>query len=427
MNERLFQYIWHQQLFNSNDLRLTNGESVEILFPGIPNPNQGPDFLEARIRTSFQTTWIGQVELHIKASDWFKHFHNEDSNYENVILHVVWENDQIIFEDLPTLVLEDRIAAMLVKRYSELMHMRSFIPCQSIFPVESFNEAKDFMMHLAKERLERKSKHIIHELQLNKHHWEEVLWWHIARAFGGTINGEAFESMFRSVPLKVFMRHKIQIHQVESLMFGQAGLLNEPCEDDYVLLLKREYTFLKKKYKLNPVKIPLHFLRMRPRNFPTIRLAQLAMLLHSTQLSFNLFKELDDIRKAKEFFEITANDFWHYHYSLEDTCDFQPKNTGNDFIWSVIINAIIPVLNAYAIFHNDHVLVEKLISWLSLIPFEKNKVVRGFQRLGCRSANALHSQALIELKQQYCDERKCLECSFGKILLCDKAERGTSH
>lgn len=417
MNESLFQYIWHQQLFNTDNLRLTNGEPIEIFFPGIPNVNQGPDFLEARIRISHQATWIGQVELHIRASDWFRHFHNEDSNYENVILHVVWDNDQLIFEDLPTLVLQDRVAGMLINRYDEWMNMRSFIPCENMFSMDCFKEAVEFTNRLVSERLSRKSARISSELSLNKPHWEEVLWCQIARVFGGTINGEAFEAMFRSIPFKVFMRHKHQIHQLESLMFGQCGLLNDPCEDDYVILLQREYGFLKKKYQLTPVKIPLHFLRMRPKNFPTIRLAQLAMLMHCSTISFNYFRELEDIVHAKSLFEITANDFWHYHYSLKDTSDFQPKKTGNDLIWSVIINAIIPVLSAYASFHKDALLQNKMEQWLSIIPAETNKVVKGFKALGLQCTSAFQSQSLIELKQQYCDKKKCLECMLGKKFL----------
>ncbi len=416
MNERLFQYIWQHQLYQCRDMTLDNGEPVEILFAGIYNENQGPDFLEAKVRIG-AATWMGQVELHIKASDWFRHSHQDDVNYDNVILHVVWENDLPVMEGLPTLVLQDRVANTLVTRYEKLMQDRSFIPCQQLLLKEQGFAYEDFFKTLLEQRFERKAHDLTLQLKQNNFYWEELLWWQVSRAFGGHINADAFEEIARSIRLNILLRHKQQIHQLEGMLLGQSGLLEGPFEDDYIVLLKKEYVFLRKKYHLDPIKNKLHFLRMRPISFPTVRLAQLAMLLYNRGISFNYFRSHHDVIDAAAWFEVTANDFWHYHYTLEEKGSFQPKSTGRALCQNIMINAVIPLLWCYGQFYRDEKLKQQCYDWLRQLPAESNKVTRGFGQLGIKPVNAWDTQSLIELKKHYCDERRCLECEIGKNLL----------
>ncbi|MGZ5246566.1 MAG: DUF2851 family protein [Flavitalea sp.] len=421
MNEQLFQYIWQEQSFNTKELKLTSGENLKIIDPGMINRNQGPDFLDAKIRIG-DTIWAGPIELHIKASDWFKHFHNEDLNYDLVILHVVWENDLIISEDLPTLILQDRISVLMLNRFNTLMSNRSFIPCQELIKADRSELPLEFTTILIQSRLKRKAAKIIELVSDLNFHWEEVFWRQLARSFGGTVNGEAFFAMASSIPLTILSRHREQIHQLESLLLGQSNLLHENYGDSYLVMLQKEYQFLRKKYGLRPIRQKMQFLRMRPPGFPTIRLAQLAMLLRSQSQLFMLIRDHEDLNAAMSIFDVTANDFWHYHFLLNETGPFQPKRLGWDSICGIFINAVIPLLYAYAEYYRDMELHKRIDKWLRQLPAENNSIIRRFVDLGFCSSSALETQSLYELKSQYCDLKKCLECEIGSRLLGKQAE-----
>jgi len=421
MNEHLFQYIWQEQSFNTKELKITSGENLEIIDPGFLNSNQGPDFLDAKLRIG-GTIWVGPVELHIKASDWFKHFHNEDLNYDRVILHVVWENDLVISEDLPTLVLQDRISVLMLNRFHTLMNNRSFIPCQELIKQEKVFLSGEFIQSLIKSRLKRKAFKINELAKDLNYHWEEIFWRQLARSFGGTVNGEAFIAMASTLPLTILSRHREQIHQLESLLLGQCNLLHENYGDSYLVMLQKEYHFLRKKYGLKPIRQKMQFLRMRPSGFPTIRLAQLAMLLRTQSQLFMLIRDHEDLDAAMSIFDVTANDFWHYHYLLNETGPFQPKRLGWDSICSIFLNAVIPLLYVYADYYRNEVLIERIDLWLSKLPVENNNIIRRFKELGFSAKNAMETQSLYELKAQYCDQRKCLDCGIGNRLLGKQAE-----
>lgn len=421
MNERLFQYIWQQQSFNTKELKLTTGENLEIVHPGYLNRNQGPDFLDAKIRIE-DTTWLGPVELHIKASDWFKHFHNEDLNYDPVILHVVWENDMVISEDLPTLVLQDRISVLMLNRFHSLMNNRSFIPCQELLKQDKVVFSEEFIEILIKSRLKRKASKITELATDLNYHWEEIFWRQLARSFGGTVNGDAFFAMASTLPLTILSRHREQIHQLECLLLGQSNLLHENYGDSYLVMLQKEYHFLGKKYGLKPIRQKMQFLRMRPSGFPTIRLAQLAMLLRSQSQLFMLIRDHEDLNSALSIFDVTANDFWHYHYLLNESGPFQPKRLGWDSICNIFLNAVIPLLYVYADYYRDIELFKRIDLWLYQLPAENNSIIRRFKELGFSAINALETQALYELKSQYCEQKKCLDCFLGNRLLGKQAE-----
>jgi hypothetical protein len=415
MTERLLQFIWQFQYFSKTQLETVDNESLTILHPGQYNTHQGPDFFDAKIRIA-GTLWAGTVELHIKTSDWDKHKHNTDCKYENVILHVVWEDDGGN-NTLPLLELKSRIPKLLLQRYEELMMSATFIPCSKSIHSVSALTWTSWKDRLLAERLLRKAETVKQYLSENKGHWEETFWWLLARNFGMHVNSEAFEAVARSIPLSMLARHKNQIHQLEALLLGQAGLLDEQFTEDYPRMLQKEYRFSSRKQQILKVHTPVLFLRMRPGNFPSIRLAQLAMLIHTSAHLFSRIKEMATLKEVKECFNITANDYWHYHYRLDKPSGFKKKNLGTAMIDNIIINTICPVLFAYGCYHKEEQYKDKALQWLRGTVAETSSITRGFRQMGVAMEDAADTQALLELKQAYCDQRKCLDCSIGNVIL----------
>jgi len=431
MNERLLQFIWQFQYFNKGELTTNRGEPVGILFTGNYNTNQGPDFSNAMIRIG-NTTWAGSVELHIKTSDWNKHQHQHDNNYNNVILHVVWEDDGSLIgvpatateqsgylpgSEIPVLALKGRVSTILLQRYEEWMHAVSFIPCEKTIHTVNDITWKSWKERLLVERLLRKAARVELYLAQSNFHWEETCWWLLARNFGISVNADAFEAIARSVPARILAKHKSQVLQLEALLLGQAGMLSGTFIDKYPLLLQREYHFLKEKYQLQPVHQPVHFLRMRPGNFPTIRLAQLAMLISGTAHLFSKLKETESLAEVVRGFDVTANDYWHYHYRFDEPASFKKKKLGSSMTDTIIINTVAPVLFAYGHYHDEHAYKEKAIKWLGETAAETNNITKGFRQLGIEHKNATDSQALTELKNEYCSKKRCLECGIGNAIL----------
>ncbi|HEX7904591.1 MAG TPA: DUF2851 family protein [Chitinophagaceae bacterium] len=415
MTERLLQFIWQFQYFNRNALSTLDGEAIQVLLPGHYNTNQGPDFTNAKIKIG-TTTWAGTIELHVKTADWKKHKHHSDKNYKNVILHVVWEDDETR-NAVPVLELKSRVSRLLLHRYNELMQTTGFIPCEKNITSIKDITWKSWQERLLAERLLRKAKTIETFLQQNNYHWEETFWWLLARNFGMKVNADAFESVARSIPINILAKQKYQVHQIEALLLGQAGLLKEAAEEDYPQLLQKEYKFQESKHGLHPIHLPLHFLRMRPGNFPTVRLAQLAMLVHESAHLFSKIKEAGSVKDVKRWFDVTANDYWHYHYRFDETSPYKKKKLGEVMIDNIIINTIAPVLFAYGSYHGEQKYKDKALQWLGETSAEKNVITKGFQELGIKNETAFDSQALIELKNEYCTKKRCLECVVGNSLL----------
>ena len=424
------QFIWQFQYFNKNELCTQNGERLQVLVPGRYNFNQGPDFLDGRIIID-ETTWAGTIELHVKTSDWSRHKHQDDKNYNNVVLHVVWEddesstraagssgnNDRKPSPDAPVLELQTRIPKILLQRYDDLLQSTSFIPCE-----KSIGQVKEITWNSWKEsllaaRLMRKAVVVQNYLTQSNYHWEETFWWILAKNFGMKVNGEGFEAIARSLPLTILAKHKSQLLQLEALLLGQGGLLQQKFVDKYPKLLQREYTFLQRKYDLQPVPIPLHSLRMRPVNFPAVRLAELAMLVHNSAHLFSQIKEAATPADIRRFFEVTANDYWHYHYHFDEASSFKPKKTGASMIDNIIINTVAPVLFAYGNYYGDNFYKVRAIDCLEEVAAEKNSITERFHSLGIENRNARDSQALIELRNEFCDKKRCLECSVGDAIL----------
>lgn len=417
------QFIWQFQYFNKNELCTQNGEPLFILAAGQYNVNQGPDFTDARVIIG-NTTWAGTIELHIKTGDWNRHKHHDDRNYNNVILHVVWEDDgaytghpSYLQQGVAVLELKSRVPKILLQRYEDLMQSAAFIPCQ-----KSIQSVKDITWSSWKEsllamRLMRKAGVVEEYLKQNNFHWEETFWWLLARNFGMKVNGEAFEAIARSLPLTLLARHKNQLHQLEALLMGQGGLLENNFTEKYPGMIQSEYRFLQRKYNLQPISMPLHLLRMRPGNFPAVRLAELAKLVHESVHLFARIKEAASANAIRHLFDITANDYWHYHYHYDEASSFRKKKIGEAMIDNIIINTVVPVLFAYGNYHNDEKTKWRALECLEQVRPEKNRITHGFRTLNIRAINARDSQALIELRNEFCEKRKCLECALGNAIL----------
>lgn len=418
--EKLLQFIWQFGYYNNSDLTTTEGDKLSIVFPGTPNKNGGPDFTAAKLKIG-DATFFGNVELHLKTSDWEKHHHQTDAQYNNVILHVVFQHDKKLTHAIPVFELEPRISTLLLERYNFLLNADSFVPCYASIASVANLTWVSWKERLLVERLTRKSAQVLSLLTESNNHWEETLWWLLARNFGIKVNADAFEAMAKSIPLNVLAKHQSSIHQLEALLFGQAGLLNAEFEEEYPKLLQREYSYLQKKLSLTPVFISLQFLRMRPVNFPTVRLAQLAAFIHSSVHLFSKLLESKEVAEVKALFEVTVNDYWHYHYTFQQASPFKKKTLGEDAIDNIIINTVVPVLFAYGLRQKEERHKNKALRWLEEVEGEENSITKGFAALGVKSRTAYDSQALIELRNEYCTRKKCLQCSVGNAILKKEA------
>lgn len=416
MNEQLLQYIWHRQLFSNTSLCTSDGECLEILDRGQWNHDQGPDFLGAVIRLS-GLTWAGNIELHNQTKDWLAHGHQHDPGYENVILHVVWEHTGNMDPGIPVLELKNRVSHFMLSTYADWMQQLRNVPCEDERRRQQPSPSPQWLKHLMEERLESRTRWIEDRRRLAAGDWEEVFWWVMARSFGQHVNADAFEALARGLSRSVIGRHRHQIQQLEALLLGQARMLSVKTDDPYVKLLQREYAHLRHKLNLSGIRNPIKFLRMRPMNFPSVRLAQLAMLLHLEDRWFSRIRNMKEPQEAEKMLSVTANDFWHYHYRLEKESGFQPKTLGRSMIHSIIINTIVPMLYAYGKIMNEASDVAKALDWLSALPAEKNMATRYFESEYWQPSDALSSQAMLQMEKNYCQQKRCLECDIGIRLL----------
>lgn len=420
LTERLLQFIWQFQYFNKKQLTTTEGEPLTILQPGTYNTDQGPDFLQAKVRVG-NVAWAGNIELHLFSSHWNTHGHTFDKQYGNVILHVVWQHDVAVSNckgiTLHTLELQPLVSVLLLQHYSNLMASHDFVPCMPQLPVLSGIGWLSWKERLMAERLERKAGYVLTLLQQANNHWEEVFWWMLARNFGAKLNMDLFEEMARSVPVTTLAKQKGQIHQLEAIIFGQLHLLDADYTDDYAVLLTKEYNFLRKKYQFKPVAQQPVFLRMRPANFPTVRAAQLAMLVQQSSHLFSLIRETEDLEDIQKLFNVTANDYWHYHYQFDEESTCHPKKLGVSMVNNIVINTLVPVLFACGMFTKDQSLKDRALLWLALTNPEQNIITKQWKACDVFNQNALDSQALLELKNNYCDQKRCLDCAIGNKLL----------
>lgn len=424
--EGFLHYIWNFKLFTSYDLKTTNNEQLQILKSGQHNTDAGPDFFYAQLKIN-KTLWVGNVEIHVKSSDWVRHQHQDDAAYDNVVLHVVYYHDMEIKTSkgmiVPTLELKNIIDERLIDRYNSLIKSRSWIPCANqLKDLDSF-VLNNWMDRLVVERLEKKSIDIKNSLEKNKNNWEETFYQQLFKYFGLKVNAEPFFMLAKNCPLKIIEKHH-SVFTIEAFLYGQAGLLTTKVDNDYIKKLQKEYDFLVSKFDLVPFDKSLwKFLRLRPANFPTIRISQLAQLLFKHPRLFSKIMELDTVDDMRKLFKLQASNYWNTHYLFnEKESVSRIKKTGNVLIDTLIINVVVPFLFVYGDSINDDKIKERAINVLQQISVESNNIIDNFESLGITCKSALHSQALIELKTSYCSQKKCLNCSIGNNLLKIKVE-----
>ncbi|OZV69002.1 DUF2851 family protein [Winogradskyella aurantia] len=420
MQEEFLHYVWKYGTFNTLKLKTTLGEDVTIRNLGQHNLNSGPDFFNAQLIIGEQL-WAGNLEIHVKSSDWYLHNHQQDKTYDNVILHVVWEHDSDVFRNdntiIPTLELKRYVDKGLQHKYRELMLSKSWINCEAQFPEVDDFLISNWLERLYIERLEQKSITIEGFLEKSNNNWEAVLFKMLLKNFGLKINGEAFLSIANSVDYSVIRKLRHNDLEIEALLFGQAGLLQDTIEDSHFQLLKTKYEFLKGKYKLDRSgMIPVKFFRLRPQNFPTIRLSQFASLYQSRE---NLFSKIVDVNSLDDFYKILTvgvSEFWKSHYTFLKNSKTSRKQLTKSFIDLLVINTIIPIKFSYAKSQGKSIDKEifKLIQELNI---ENNTIVSKFLDYKPFKKNALTSQALLQMKNAYCDKNKCLNCAIGNSLI----------
>lgn len=423
MNESFLHYIWQFQYFNKEDLKCSNGDEIIVFNPGFKNTHAGPDFYNAKIKLG-SIEWAGSVEIHIQSSGWREHRHQDDPNYENVVLHVVWaENEMITRKDgtlLPTLELKNRVGSSFFLQYKRIVHSKNKIPCANAIHAVPDIVRISMLDKALMARLETKAFHVAEMLQKNNGDWEETCYQMLCRNFGFKVNTEPFLQLAQSLPFKILMKHGDRLEQMEALVFGQAGFLKETVNDPYYLLLKREYALLKKKYALGTRQMnkgQWRFLRLRPANFPTIRLAQLTSVLYHHK---NLFSKIISTTSWKELipiFSVKPSGYWLHHYQFFKIQKKEIPALGRMSIENIVINSIVPMLVAYGKSKDDQRYVDRAVQLLHDTSAEENNILRSWQTLGLNSTSAFDSQALIELYNSFCVRRRCLDCNIGFALL----------
>jgi len=420
MQEDFLHYVWKYSAFKTSGLITTEDEKIVIINIGEHNFNSGPDFFGAKIQIGEQL-WAGNIEIHLKSSDWYQHGHEKNKQYDNVILHVVWEEDTTVFRQdkttIPTLELKYYVDLELLNNYKRLLRSKSWINCE-----DDLKDVDDFILYnwfdcLYVERLERKRLEIEVLLQDLNYDWEAVLFNMLFKNFGLKINIESMMSIARKIDFKIVRKLSYNKVNLEALFFGVSGLLQDELEINYYIKLQKQYQFLSQKFNISNEGItPLRFFRLRPANFPTIRLAQLSSLYSSDSRFFSKLMSTDKVENLYDIFKVEVSEFWQTHYTFSKVSKYQSKSISKSFIDLILINTVIPLKFAYNKVQGekDHGNLLEVIKGLKL---ESNKIVDKFLALRDIDKSALTSQSLLQLKNEYCNKNKCLQCAIGNSLI----------
>ncbi|WP_433765640.1 DUF2851 family protein [Flavobacterium ginsenosidimutans] len=420
MKEDFLHYLWKFKKFDALNLKSVQNEQITIIKTGDYLELSGPDFFNAHIEIGNQK-WAGNVEIHLKSSDWYLHNHEKDPTYKNVILHVVWENDTAIFREnnteIPVLVLKDYVSKETIENYNALVSPKTWISCErQLKEIDAF-VFKNWQERLFFERLERKSKFIYQLLEETNQDWEAVLFCLLAKNFGLNTNGNSFLQISKAIPFSVIRKESFEVENLEALLFGTSGLLEIEKEDVYYKDLRFRYFYLLHKYQIEKTYVdPVQFFKLRPDNFPTIRLSQLASLYHRHQNLFSKIIGLKSVDEVYRLLNISASLYWQNHYQFDKESPKKSKTLSKSFIDLVIINTIIPLQFAYSNIMGEST-AEDLIDFMNEVVSEKNAIIDKFNLFGIKPQSAFESQALLELKNEYCERKACLKCAIGLELL----------
>ncbi|MFM7155922.1 MAG: DUF2851 family protein [Bacteroidota bacterium] len=422
MSESFLHFLWRWKRFDSNKLQTTSGLPLDILNPGEWNRHSGPDFFNARIRMD-GALWAGNVELHVQASEWDAHGHSSDPAYDNVLLHVVYEEDRPVIsasgKRIPCLELKGKIPPRLIHQYRQLEQQRAGIPCGKFWREVPDEIREGWLKQILAERLELKSGAVLRLLEVTRQHQDEAFYRLLARNFGLQVNTEPFEMLAQSVPAVIPARLRSNLLQLEALFFGQAGLLERQFEEEYPLLLQREYALLRHKFGLNPMNASQwKFMRMRPSGFPTVRIARFAALLQKNPFPLSSLLAARNLAEMEELLSVELSDYWKTRYDFgKESAVSGTRRTGHDFIHTIILNTLVPFMYCLGKLKGDAGLTGKSLDLLGEIPPEQNKITRFWYDMGERPASAARTQALIHLKKHWCEARNCLECEIGRHCL----------
>ena len=423
--EQLLHYTWKHKLYPLKELTTNDGQRVEIVDPGLHNRNAGPDFFNAKIRIG-STMWVGNVEIHDKSSDWYQHGHDKDSRYDNVVLHVAAELDTEVMksngEYVPQLQLS--VPDDVLTHYDELQKTDEYPPCYKVIPHLSALIIHSWMAALQTERLEQKTEAIRKRAELCNGSWEDAYFVTLARNYGFGINGEVFEQWAYNIPLNAVAHHRDDLFQIEAIFMGQAGLLEldsipeyyqkDALNDGYFAKLRNEYQYLAHKFSMKPIDFKLwRFLRLRPQNFPHIRISQLANLYYQQKAGLSQLMECETLDELKNVLKSQVTPYWETHYTFGSTSPKNEKHLSYGSINLLMINTAIPMLFAYGRHTTKEVLCDKAFDFLEQLKAENNHIIRMWQQVGLPVKTAGDSQALIQLKKEYCDKKECLRCRFG--------------
>ena len=423
--EQLLHYTWKHKLYPLKELTTNDGQRVEIVDPGLHNRNAGPDFFNAKIRIG-STMWVGNVEIHDKSSDWYQHGHDKDSRYDNVVLHVAAELDTEVMksngEYVPQLQLS--VPDDVLTHYDELQKTDEYPPCYKVIPHLSALIIHSWMAALQTERLEQKTEAIRKRAELCNGSWEDAYFVTLARNYGFGINGEVFEQWAYNIPLNAVAHHRDDLFQIEAIFMGQAGLLEldsipeyyqkDALNDGYFAKLRNEYQYLAHKFSMKPIDFKLwRFLRLRPQNFPHIRISQLANLYYQQKAGLSQLIECETLDELKQVLKSQVTPYWETHYTFGSTSPKNEKHLSYGSINLLMINTAIPMLFAYGRHTTKEVLCDKAFDFLEQLKAENNHIIRMWQQVGLPVKSAGDSQALIQLKKEYCDKKECLRCRFG--------------
>ena len=413
--EQLLHYVWKHKIFPLKELKTTTGQQVEVIDTGLANTDAGPDFFNAKLKLD-GVLWIGNIEIYERSSDWFKHGHHADAGYNSVILHIASEIDMEISrsngERIPQIQL---ICPEAVRtNYKELLETDSYPPCYRIIPSLSPFTAHSWMTALQMERFEQKATLLNERLKRCQGNWEDAFFITLARNFGFGLNGDAFETWAHRLPFRAVDKHRNDLFQIEAIFFGQAGILEDSNGDGYYLRLKKEYTYLQHKFGLIPMDASLwRFLRLRPANFPHIRIAQLACLYHRAYGLLSRIMETETLQGVRDILKGGTSEYWLTHYTFGGSSPSRPKALSNTSLDLLIINTVVTFLYAYGLHKGNRVLCARAGSFLEELKAENNYITRMWEQYGMKASNAADSQALIQLKKEYCDKKKCLYCRIG--------------
>ena len=413
--EQLLHYVWKHKIFPLKELKTTTGQQVEVIDTGLANTDAGPDFFNAKLKLD-GVLWIGNIEIHERSSDWFKHGHHADAGYNSVILHIASEIDTEISrsngERIPQIQL---ICPEAVRtNYKELLETDSYPPCYRIIPSLPPFTAHSWMTALQMERFEQKATLLNERLKRCQGNWEDAFFITLARNFGFGLNGDAFETWAHRLPFRAVDKHRNDLFQIEAIFFGQAGMLEDSDGDGYYLRLKKEYTYLQHKFGLIPMDASLwRFLRLRPANFPHIRIAQLACLYHRAYGLLSRIMETETLQGVRDILKGGTSEYWLTHYTFGGSSPSRPKALSNTSLDLLIINTVVTFLYAYGLHKGNRVLCARAGSFLEELKAENNYITRMWEQCGMKASNDADRQALIQLKKEYCDKKKCLYCRIG--------------